>query len=95
MHYILTAVDRFSHWIVSEPMPNQLAITIADTLIRGWVQHHSIPHTITTDRGANVESSLFKSLLQRLCSQHIHSTAYHPQHNGMAERWHRHLKDAL
>ena len=76
-------------------MPDQLASTVADTFIRGWVQHHGVPHTITTDRGTNFESSLFNSLLKRLGSQHIHTTAYHPRHNGMVERWDRHLKDAL
>ena len=34
-------------------------------------------------------------MLRRLGFQHIHTTAYHPQHNGMIERWHRRLKDAL
>ena len=95
MRYILTAVDCFSRWMKAEQMPDQLASTVADTFIRAWVQHHGIPHTITTDRGANFESSLFNNLLKRLGSQHIHSTAYHPQHNGMVERWHRWLKGAL
>jgi transposase InsO family protein len=27
--------------------------------------------------------------------QHNQTTAYHPQSNGMVERFHRHLKDAL
>ena len=66
-------------------MPDQLASTVADTFIRGWVQYHGIPHRVTTDRGVNFESSLFNSLLKRLGSQH----------NGMVERWHRRLKDAL
>ena len=35
------------------------------------------------------------NLLKRLGFQHIHSTAYHPQHNGIIERWYRPLKDAL
>ena len=48
LRYILTAVDRFSRWTMAEPMPNQLASMVADTFIRGWVQHHSIPHTITS-----------------------------------------------
>ena len=93
MHYILTAVDRFSRWTMAEPIPDQLACMVADTFIKGWVQHHGIMHTITTDRG--FESSLFNNLLKRLGSQHIHSTAYHPQHNGMIECWHSCLKDAL
>ena len=95
MRYILTAVDRFSRWTMAEAMPDQLASTVADTFLRGWVQHHGVPHTITTDRGANFQSSLFSALLARLGSKHIKTTSYHPAHNGMIERWHRRLKDAL
>ena len=32
--YILTAVDCFSHWTMAEPMPNQLASTVAHTFIK-------------------------------------------------------------
>ena len=34
MRYILTAVNRFSCWTMAEPMPDQLASTVADTFIR-------------------------------------------------------------
>ena len=93
--YILTAVDRFSRWSMAEPMRNQIAWTVADTFIRGWVQNYGIPSTITTDRGANFKSSLFNNLLARLGCHHIRTTAYRPHHNGLVERWHRRLKYAL
>ena len=95
MRYLLTAVDRFSRWTMAEPMANQLASTIADTFIIGWIQHHGVPHSITTDRGTNFQSSLFQALLARLGCHHIHTPSFHPQHNGMVERWHWRLKDAL
>ena len=93
MRYIQTAVDRCSRWTMAEPMPDQLESTVADTFITGCIQHHGVPHTITTDRGANLESSLLNSAV--ITFQHIQSTPYHPQHNGMVERWHRRLKNAL
>jgi hypothetical protein len=34
-------------------------------------------------------------LCQKLGIQHILTTAYHPQANGMVERFHRQLKEAL
>ena len=95
MRYLLTAVDRFSRWTMAKPMANQLASTVADTFIRGWIQHHGVPHSITTDRGSDFQSALFQALLARLGCHHIHTTSFHPQHNGMVERWHRRLKDAL
>ena len=34
-------------------------------------------------------------MLKRFDIEHIRTTAYRPQHNGLVERWHRRLKDAL
>ena len=95
MRYLLTSVDRFNRWTMAKPMANQLASTVADTFMRGWIQHYSVPHSITTDRGSNFRSSLFKALLARLGCRSIHTTSFHLQHNGIVERWYRHLYDAL
>ncbi|PIK34627.1 hypothetical protein BSL78_28546 [Apostichopus japonicus] len=53
------------------------------------------PSTITTDRGAQFESALFKQLTLLLGSKRIRTTAYHPAANGLVERFHRHLKSSL
>jgi len=50
---------------------------------------------ITSDRGTQFTSSLWAALCSLLNIQHNQTTAYHPQSNGMVERFHRRLKDAL
>ncbi|CAH8654698.1 unnamed protein product [Dicrocoelium dendriticum] len=50
---------------------------------------------MTTDRGPQFESSTFNDLLKFLGCQRIRTTAYHPQSNGMVERFHRKLKASL
>ncbi len=54
-----------------------------------------VPAFLTTDRGAQFTSSLWAALCGLLNIQHSQTTAYHPQSNGMVERFHRCLKDAL
>ena len=95
VRYLLTAVDRFSLWTMAESMANQLTSTVAGTFIRGWIQHSGVSHSIITDRGTNFQSSLFQSILARLGCRLIHTTSFHPEQNGMVEKWHRRLKDAL
>ena len=54
-----------------------------------------MPSTITTDRGRQFESNLWKQLVQLLGTTRIRTTAYHPSANGLVERVHRKLKTAL
>ncbi|XP_037959063.1 uncharacterized protein LOC119688458 [Teleopsis dalmanni] len=68
---------------------------IAGAFIEGWVAQYGVPHIITTDLGRQFESTIFRELSRLLGIKHIHTTAYHPQANGMVERMHRTLKAAL
>ena len=54
-----------------------------------------VPDHITFDRGPQFCSALWAQLSQHLGTLHHLTTAYHPQTNGMAEKSHRQLKDAL
>jgi transposase InsO family protein len=49
---------------------------------------------ITSDRGSQFTSALWDSLCNILGIRHVQTTAYHPQSNGLVERFHRRLKDA-
>ncbi len=54
-----------------------------------------MPATITSDRGAQFTSALWAGLCSLLNIQHSPTTAYFPQSNGLDERFHRPLTDAL
>lgn len=93
--YILTCIDRFSRWPVAIPIQDITAETIARNFMSGWVAQYGVPKRITSDLGRQFESSLFKELTQLLGIDHFKTTAYHPQSNGMIERWHRTVKAAI
>ncbi|GBP17363.1 Retrovirus-related Pol polyprotein from transposon 412 [Eumeta japonica] len=93
--YCLTCIDRFSRWPTAIPIPDISAHTVALAFISGWVASYGVPECITTDLGKQFQSSLFKELTTILGIRHLRTTAYHPQANGMIERWHRTLKNAI
>ena len=93
--YLLTAVDRTTRWPEAFPLTDISAYTVASTFINGWVSRFGVPATITSDRGTQFTSELWSELCRRLGVQHQLTTAYRPQANGLVERFHRCLKDAM
>lgn len=93
--YILTCIDIFTRWPEATPLPDITAASVAEVFIVTWVSRLGCPSEIVTDRGRLFESALFAELTRLLGTNCLRTTAYHPQSNGMVERFHRHLKSAL
>jgi len=54
-----------------------------------------VPETILTDNGTNFVAEVTEELLSHLQCTHITSSPYHPQSNGMVERFHGVLKKVM
>lgn len=93
--YCLTMIDRATKWPEAYPMEDMSADSVTTTFYNGWISRFGCPNKITTDQGRQFESDMFNALSRRMGIQHTRTTAYHPQANGMIERWHRTLKTAL
>ncbi|VUZ45942.1 unnamed protein product [Hymenolepis diminuta] len=76
-------------------MRDLAAETVAKIFIVRWIATFGVPSIITTDRGTQFEAQLFSELTNLLGANRIHTTAYHPQANGLVERFHRQLKAVL
>lgn len=93
--YVLTMIDRFSRWPEAVPMADPTAETVAEAFKETWVSRYGCPSRITVDQGRQFESELFRQLTANIGCQHLRTTAYHPQCNGIIERWHRTVKAAI
>jgi len=93
--YLFTIIDRSSRMLEAVPLANVEAATCRDALIRHWIARFGVPAHLTSDQGAQFTSSLWAQTCEVIGAHHNTTTAYHPQSNGMVERAHRRLKDAL
>jgi hypothetical protein len=59
------------------------------------VSRFGVPELVTTDRGTQFTSATWACLASKLGFKHVTTSAYHPQANGMVERLHRQIKEAL
>jgi transposase InsO family protein len=94
-NYLFTIIDRTTRWPEAVPLSSTTAADCATALLTGWIQRFGVPSTITSDRGPQFTSTVCSSLCKLLDIKHTPTTAYHPQSNGIVERFHRRLKDAM
>ena len=93
--YLFTVIDRSTRWPEAIPMEYETAASCASALLHSWISRFGLPEHITSDRGSAFISGLWSSLANLLGVQLHYTTAYHPQSNGMVERYHRTLKASL
>ena len=93
--HLLTAVDRLTRWPLAIPMVNITTSSVVDAFVHGVIASFGIPESVTTDNGSQFTSAVWQQLLNTWGIKAHFTTPYHPQSNGLVERFHRRLKEAL
>ncbi|KAL7870755.1 hypothetical protein SRHO_G00082520 [Serrasalmus rhombeus] len=93
--YVLTMVDRTTRWAEAVPLSSITSADVARAFIGTWVSRFGTPSDISSDRGVQFTSELWNAVAGSLGVKLHRTTAYHPQSNGLCERFHRSLKASL
>ena len=93
--YLFAIIDRSTRWPEAVPMEEASTMSCATALLNAWVSRFGLPEQMTSDRGSVFTSDIWSSLAKLLGVNLHYTTAYHPQANGMVERFHRTLKASL
>jgi transposase InsO family protein len=94
--FVVVMVDRFSK--VKRIVPWKCMPSAEDiiTIVEQWiVRFHGLPSTITSDRGAQFTSTLWRSYTSELGINLRISSAYHPQTDGQTERDNRTIQQLM
>ena len=93
--YVIVFQDFFTKWPLVFPTPDQKTHRIVQLLVEELIPVFGVPESLLSDRGANLLSHLMKDICAQLGIHKINTTSYHPQCNGMVERFNRTLKSLL
>ena len=93
--YIVVAVDWLTKWPEAESLETSDAQTISEFIHERIICQHGLPRQITSDRGTEFCNDLVKELNRTYRIQHIRTTAYHPQGNGLTERMNQTIKNTI
>ena len=93
--HLLTVIDRFTRWPEAIPLAQTDAASIGRAFALHWVARFGVPSDITSDRGPQFTSEIWRALAEMMGTKVHHTMAYHPQANGLVERFYRSLKAAL
>ena len=87
--YILVVTCAFSKWVETFALPNQEASTIASVLVDQLFSRYGCPSVIHSDQGRNFEANLMKDIFSHLGIKKTRTSGYHPQGNGLVERFNK------
>ena len=92
--YLLVIQDYFTKWAEAIPIPDQKAERISRELTKLFSVFGQ-PSIVHSDQGRNFESAILAQTQEAFGITKSRTTAYHPQGDGMVERFNRSLLQLL
>lgn len=93
--YVLVVGEYFTRWMEAYALPNQEAVTIAQKLLDEMFCRFGLPEKLHSDQGRQFEGEVVTHLCRLLGIEKSRTTPYHPQSDGLVERFNRTLLSML
>ena len=91
---ILVIIDLFSKWVEVVPTKNVDAKTTAMALYQ-YFSRYGAPKKLLSDRGTSFLNDTIKELSTLFGVHKVNTTPYHPQTNGLTERFNKTITEIL
>ena len=93
--HIVAFKDYFIKWPMVFAVPDQKTKRIMELLKKEVIPFCGVPEAVLTDRGTNLLPQLMLHVCSKLGITKLNIMVYHPEYDGMVERFNRILKSIL
>ena len=93
--YIIVAMDYLTKWPEAKAVKEASAEKTTEFIYQEIICRHGCPKVILTDQGTHFKNKLVEKLCGKFEIKHKLSSPYHPQTNGLVERFNRTLCESL
>lgn len=94
-YFLVTVLDAYSRYVVHWELLTTMRASDVRLVVQQALEATGTTPRLVTDNGAQFTAAEFKDLVRRFALEHIRIRTYHPESNGLVERFHRSTRDAL
>ena len=93
--YIIVAMEYFTRWPEAWATKTANSIDTATFIYEEIICRFGVPKVIQSDQGTHFVNDTIRQLMAKFQVKHSLSLLYHPQSNGLVERFNRSLCEGL
>lgn len=93
--YLLVFMDYLTKWPEAVALPNKKADTVARAFVEHVICRHGAPESLLSDRGKEFVNRVLKEVNMLLKISKLNTSPYHPQTDGMVERFNGTIENML
>lgn len=94
-YFLVTVLDAYSRYVVHWDLLATMSASDVRLVIQEALERTGATPSVVTDNGSQFTAAEFKDLVRRFALEHIRIRTYHPESNGLLERFHRSTRDEL
>jgi hypothetical protein len=93
--HVIIVVDYLTKWVIAKAVPVANTVEVVKFFIQRVLLQHGAPLNVILDRGSCLLSEFTEELFRSMQTNHLITTAYHPQCNGLVERFNHTFAEML
>ena len=93
--YILVISDLYTKYVVTVPLKDMTAATVANAIVEQWIMRYGTPDVLHMEQGTKFNSDLMQDICRLFMIDKTRTTPYYPQGNGQIERFNRVIADTI